>query len=84
MSHESFAFQHHDPRHLLARVMGNLGVKNDAALCRRLFVRQSDMSKIRNRKMAFPAHILITMHKATNISIPELEHWLVRGTCPER
>lgn len=62
----------YDPNHLLDTLIQKLHLKNDASLSRALEVAPPVISKIRHRKLAIGASILIRMHEISNISIKEL------------
>ena len=62
-----------DANRLLDAIIGNLGLKNDAALSRILEVAPPVISKIRHRKLHIGASMLIRMHEETNLSIRELK-----------
>ncbi|WP_211460512.1 hypothetical protein [Collimonas silvisoli] len=62
----------YDPGHLLDALIEKLRLKNDAALCRRLGIRQSIISKIRHRRLPVGASILIRMHEESELTIAEL------------
>lgn len=62
----------YDPNHLLDTLIKNLHLKNDASLSRLLEVAPPVISKIRHRKIAVGASILIRMHEVSDLSIRDL------------
>lgn len=62
----------YDPNNLLDTLIRKLHLKNDASLSRTLEVAPPVISKIRHRKLAIGASILIRMHEVSNLSIKEL------------
>ena len=62
----------YNPNHLLDVLQGNLHLKNDAALSRRLEVAPPVLSKIRHRRLPVGASLLIRMHEVTGLSIRDL------------
>ena len=62
----------YDPNKLVDAVIARLGLKNDAALCRALEVAPPVISKIRHRRLAVGASLLIRMHEVSELSIKEL------------
>lgn len=62
----------YDPNRLLDALMERLGVKTDAAMARALEVAPPIISKIRHRKLAVGASLLIRMHEVTDLSIRAL------------
>jgi hypothetical protein len=61
-----------DPNKLIDTLIKKLGLKNDAALSRRLDVAPPVISKIRHRRSPVGASLLIRMHDVTDYSIDEL------------
>jgi hypothetical protein len=61
------------PNRLLDTLIEKLGLKNDAELCRVLEVQPPIISKIRHRKLAVGATILLRMHEKSELSIKELK-----------
>ena len=61
------------PNKLLDTLIQKLNLKNDAELCRVLEVQPPIISKIRHRKLAVGATILLRMHEKSNIPIRELK-----------
>jgi len=57
------------PDRLLDFLIGELKLKNDAALCRVLKIPPPVISKIRHQKLSIGAGMLIRMHEVTGISI---------------
>ena len=62
----------YDPGYLLDTVIRRLGLKNDAALARRLEVAPPVISKTRNGQLAVGASMLLRLHEVTEISIKDL------------
>ncbi len=62
----------YDPNNLLDALIAELGVKNDAALSRELGLAPPVISKIRHRKLAVGAALLIRMHDASGLTIEAL------------
>jgi hypothetical protein len=62
----------YDPDRLLDALIQILNVKNDAGLSRALEVAPPMISKIRHRKFAVSASLLIRMHEVCGLSIMEL------------
>lgn len=65
----------YNPDTLLDTVRLMLGLKNDAALARRLRVAASSISKIRNRRQVVSAEMIVCLHEETRLSIRDLR-WL--------
>ncbi len=61
------------PNKLLDTLIERLQLKNDAELCRVLEVQPPIISKIRHRKLAVGATILLRMHEKSDMSIRELK-----------
>jgi hypothetical protein len=61
------------PNKLLDTLIEKMQLKNDAELCRVLEVQPPIISKIRHRKLAVGATILLRMHEKSNMSIRELK-----------
>jgi hypothetical protein len=61
------------PNKLLDTLIEKMNLKNDAELCRVLEVQPPIISKIRHRKLAVGATILLRMHEKSEISIRELK-----------
>lgn len=62
----------YDPNKLLDTLIGNLNLKNDAALSRALEVSPPIISKIRHFKLPVGASMLIRMHEVSDMSIRDL------------
>lgn len=62
----------YDPNKLLDLLIEKLALKNDAALARALDIAAPVISKLRNKRLAVGASLLINMHEATGISILDL------------
>ena len=58
---------------MLDAVIAKLGLKNDAALSRRLEVAPPVISKIRHGRLRVGASILISLHETSNFSSDELK-----------
>lgn len=54
-------------------LLSNLGLKNDAHLCRFLDVAAPVISKIRHGSLPVSAEVLIRIHEKTDISIKDLK-----------
>lgn len=61
------------PNKLLDTLIQHMSLKNDAELCRVLEVQPPIISKIRHRKLAVGATILLRMHEKSDISIKDLK-----------
>ncbi len=61
------------PNKLLDTLIEKMQLKNDAELCRVLEVQPPIISKIRHRKLAVGATILLRMHEKSELSIRELK-----------
>ncbi|MDL2357056.1 MAG: hypothetical protein QFF03_17520 [Pseudomonadota bacterium] len=61
------------PNKLLDTLIEKLNLKNDAELCRVLEVQPPIVSKIRHRKLAVGATILLRMHEKSEMSIRDLK-----------
>jgi len=61
------------PNKLLDTLIEKLSLKNDAELCRVLEVQPPIVSKIRHRKLAVGATILLRMHEKSDMSIRDLK-----------
>lgn len=71
------------PNKLLDTLIEKMKLKNDAELCRVLEVQPPIISKIRHRKLAVGATILLRMHEKSDISIKELKELTAQaGTTP--
>ncbi|MYM92768.1 hypothetical protein GTP90_02700 [Rugamonas sp. FT81W] len=62
----------YDPARLVDGLIERMQLKNDAALAKRLDVQPPVISKVRNRRLAIGATLLLRMHDASNLSIAEL------------
>lgn len=62
----------YDPNNLMDVLIKNLGIKNDAALSRRLEVAPPVISKIRHKILPVGPNLLIRMHEETGLSIRDL------------
>lgn len=66
------AYPTYDPAKLLDTLIDMLGLKNDAALARRLEVEPPVISKIRHRHLHVGDAMLVRMHDASKLTIAEL------------
>lgn len=64
----------YNPDRLLDALIEHLKLKNDAALSRALEVAPPVISKIRHRRLAVGAAILIRMHEVSNLTISDLRY----------
>ena len=62
----------YEPENLLDAIIKYLGIRNDAALSRRLEVAPPIISKIRRRKLPIGAALLIRIHEETGWTIKEI------------
>jgi hypothetical protein len=62
----------HTPHKLLDTLIWLLKLKNDAELARTLDVASPVVSKIRNRKLAVGATLLIRVHELTDLPVKEI------------
>lgn len=60
------------PANLLDAIIEHLGIRNDAALSRRLEIAPPAISKIRHKKMPIGANLLIRIHEETGWTIKEI------------
>ena len=63
---------------LLDLVIQMLNLKNDAALCRKLAMRPSTISRIRHGHKCVNATMLIRMHELTDLAIGDMKR-IARG-----
>ncbi len=68
---DSFEFKY-EPENLLDAIIKHLGIRNDAALSRRLEVAPPVISKIRRRILPIGATLLIRIHEETGWTIEEI------------
>ena len=66
----------YDPNHFIDQLAMRLRAKNDAALCRMLGVEPPLVSKIRHRRLAVGAPLLIRVHEVTGLAIADLRQLL--------
>ncbi len=66
----------YSPDNFLNRLIGKMGLKNDAALARTLDVTPAVVSRIRNKKAPVSANLLLMIHEMTEIAIPELRRMM--------
>jgi hypothetical protein len=64
--------QTYRPNTLIDKLAGDLNCKNDAALAKRLKIPGSVISRLRHKKIAISAQILLRIHENTEFSIREL------------
>jgi len=64
----------YNPDRLLDALIVHLKLKNDAALARALEVAPPVISKIRHRRLAVSAALLIRMHEVSDITIGDLRY----------
>jgi hypothetical protein len=69
---EGTSVSEYDPNHLIDVLIDRLELRNDAALSRVLGVEAPVISKIRHKRLAIGASILIRMHETSDIAIHEL------------
>lgn len=62
----------YNPAHLIEMVSDQLGLKNDAALCRLLGIMPSLLSKVRNMHAPITADLLLRFHDLTGLTIRDL------------
>ena len=62
----------YDPNNLMDSLIKQLGIKNDAALSRRLEVAPPVISKIRHKILPVGPNLLIRMHEESGLSIREI------------
>ncbi len=63
----------YDPDRLLDALIAKMGLKNDAALSRRLGTSPPAISKIRHRTIPIGAKFLVSAHDASELSIREMK-----------
>jgi hypothetical protein len=66
---------------LLDKVMHDMGLTTDAALCRVLSISPPVLSKVRHGRVSFGAPLIISVHEETGMSIKEVKHILEKGVC---
>lgn len=64
------------PNHFLNSLLAHMGLKNDAALSRKMDVAPPVLSKIRHNRLAVTPGVLIKAHDATGLSIDQLREFL--------
>jgi plasmid maintenance system antidote protein VapI len=62
------------PHLLLDHMLTRLRLKNDASLARMLDVAPPRLSKIRRRRLAVSADILLRLHEVARMPVAELKH----------
>lgn len=63
----------YDPNHFIDVLLAQFQLKNDAALCRLLEIAPPVLSKIRHKRLAISAAILLRVHEKTEIPVRELK-----------
>jgi len=76
MSDEVDALFDYNPDHLLDCLQKHFNVHNDASLCRALHTPPSVISKVRHRRLAVSAGLLVRMHETTGIAVCDLRFLL--------
>lgn len=71
-----------NPDHLLDTLLAQLGLKNDAALCRFLELSPPQISKIRHKRLIVSPAMLLVLHEKTGKSIQELRDLLYPAAEP--
>lgn len=61
-----------EPSNLLDALIEHLGVRNDAALSRALYLSAPMISKLRSKTLPVSATVLVRMHDVTGLGIREL------------
>jgi hypothetical protein len=69
---------------LLNKVMHDMGLTTDAALCRVLAISPHVLSKVRHGHAPFGAALIISVHEETGISIKEPKYMLEYGVAKSR
>ncbi|MFC7519079.1 helix-turn-helix domain-containing protein [Herbaspirillum sp. GCM10030257] len=69
---------------LLDKIMHDMGLTTDAALCRVLSISPPVLSKVRHGRVPFGAALIISVHEETGISIKELKYMLEYGVATAR
>lgn len=62
----------YDPVALVDALIGEMGLKNDAALARRLSIPAPIISKVRNHRTPITAGLLLRMHEVSKLPVPRL------------
>lgn len=57
---------------LINYVIAQLGLKNDAALCRHVKLAPPIISKVRHGRMPVTATVLLALHERTGLTVPAL------------
>jgi plasmid maintenance system antidote protein VapI len=73
--------EHASPGYLLNQLIAHGGLKNDAALARKLHVAPPVISKIRNRRLPLGDGMLLNMHETFGIPVADLRAF---GALPRR
>lgn len=71
---ELLTMENYQPMVVIDVVKKRLGAENDLQLGAMLEISKNTISKIRHRKMAIGAAMLLAMHETSGISIKELKH----------
>lgn len=66
----------YDPNRLLDTLTQRLGVKSDKALSQKLKIHKSLMTGIRQQRLPVGASLMMGIHEATGIDLPELKRIL--------
>ena len=66
-------FTDYDPNRLLDTLTQRLGVNSDKALSQKLKMNKTLVARIRQKRLPLGASLLMGIHEATGISIPELK-----------
>lgn len=65
----------YNPDGLIDRLIEELRCKNDAGLCRKLYLPPPVISKLRRNRLPMSDTILVRMYDCTGISIDTLREW---------
>ena len=63
----------YDPNRLLDALIQHLGVSSDKALSQKLKMNKTLVARIRQKRFPVGASLIMGIHEATGISIPELK-----------
>ncbi len=70
---KQITFTDYDPNRLLDTLTQRLGVNSDKALSQKLKMNKTLVARIRQKRLPLGASLLMGIHEATGISIPELK-----------
>ena len=70
---KQITFTDYDPNRLLDTLTQRLGVNSDKALSQKLKMNKTLVTRIRQKRLPLGASLLMGIHEATGISIPELK-----------